>query len=253
MRTTLTTKLPSINSNKFKELHYKEQLYILNLYLHDRDKYLELVGSTPKELEYIDKEVSALFRVSSRPENDDETPVSFVENCWCAYLARFNPKWWDEDFSPIEDLGLSHQRIFGIQLFNFPLVSFDRPSSHILRWLVKEPKKTRKLNDVFYYLIKLRAAYQYFSDELQPNPKPLDIWNLSVIYLNDYPSVAEINGLYPIIEDNDLIELIEDDVLAPLTSQVRCLDGRSYIPLVPAELYCKLQFKIRGWDFLVRK
>lgn len=246
----MTTRLPSIDSQEFKTLHYKEQLHIFNLYLYDREKYLQLVGITPDELKYVDRSIASILQIPSEPNDDRELPVSFVEGCWCAYIANFNPLWWEEGFSPIDDVGLSHKRIFGIQLFDFPLISMDRTSSQLFRWLRDQPKKTRELNDIFYYLIKLRAAWEYFRDNER---KPVDIWNLSIVHLNKFLSIADINESYPITEDSDLLDLIEEDTLVPLSSQVRLLRGRTYVPLVPSELYNKTSFKIKAWDFLLQR
>lgn len=256
---TTTSLLPQIDSEEFKQLHFKEQLYILNLYYHDKLKYLELCGLPPDELKYVDESIETILKISQEPEDNFAQPISFVENHWCAYLCYYNPKWWEEGFSPVDDLGYSHRRIFGIQLFNFPLVSLDHAAAKALRYLAKEPKKTRELNDVFYYTAKMRSAWQYFRDDEDPETDPVDIWNLSVVHLNDYVSISDLNGAYPVLEDSPLVDLIEEDVLVPLFSQIRGVrsgglgTGRYYMPLIPSELYIKSQFKIRGWDFLTSK
>lgn len=256
MTTKLTTKLnpnkvlPPINSNEFNNLYYKDKLYIINLYYYNKSKYLDLCRLPPKELEYIDRSIGTLFRVSHVPEVAEDLPLSFVTGCFCAYLSNYNEKWWDEDFSPVDDLGLSHKRIFGIHLFDFPLVSFDRQSAILLRWLIKYPEKTRANNDIFYYLLKLRAAWEYLGDN---DLHEVDIWNLSIVHLNKFVSISDLNGAFPVIEDAPLLELIEDDVLVPLFSHTRGYKGRRFMPLVPAELYLKTQFKLKGWDFLVQQ
>lgn len=251
-----STLLPGIGSSEFKKLHYKEQLFIMKLFYHDPDKYKLLCGSpgaTPAGLEYVDHSVGLIFKYAQLPETHEEIPIEFINSCWCAYLTYYNPLWWEEYFSPVDDLGFDHKRIFGINLFNFPLISLDSPGLKILKWLREQPKKTRELNDVIYYLVKLRSAWQYFRDEIKPESDPIDIWNLSVANLNEYLSIADINGAYPIAQDSPLIDLIETDTLVPLLGKVRSLDKRYFIPLVPSELYLKTQFTIKDWDFLVSK
>jgi hypothetical protein len=236
--------LPRVGSNEFKELHFKDQLYILNLFLHDKDKYYSLTGVPTPELEYVDKSLGKLLQLPIVPSFEIDAPISFAENCWCAYLSYFNIRWWEEGFSPLDELELEHQRVFGIQLFNLPLLTFDATTRKYLSYLVE-----KEVNDVFFYLVKMMAAHAYFKTDEED---PVDIWNLSVFKLNSYKTVHDINGDYPIIEHNErLIDLLEDESLVLLYSQVHAHGKRSFAPLIPSELYGKSQFKIKGWDFLV--
>lgn len=247
-------KLAKIGSANFKRLDFKEQLFILNLYYHDQDNYLNLCGLPPKELEYVDDYVSSIFSLPRTPTFSADPSIFpsallFHENCWCAYLAYFNPKWWEEELNPVDLLGHSYKRVLNIQLFNFPLISFDLHSLRILRWLRTQASKTRGLSDIFFYLVKMRAAQQYFMDE--GKQRVVDVWNESIVQLNEYVSVLDINDTYPIIESSTLIDLIEEDTYAPIFNSVRPHNDRFYVPLVPAELYNKSQFTVKGWDFLL--
>lgn len=244
--------LPPIGSDKFKKLHYKEKLYILNLYYHDSSKYLELCGKpgkVSKELEYIDKSITDLFNDSAPPNFQTDIPLSFVENCWCAYLSNFNPAWWEVGFSPLDFLGLDHKRIFNIQLFNFPLLSFDSVASKIFRWLLKNPSKTRKGSDILYYVVRLRAAYNLFHKDQKIDE--VEIWNSSITQLGDFLTVDEVNKASRVIDDNDLLEQLELDYYVLLTDQIKIFQKRHFIPLIPAQLYMKDKFSVKGWDFLV--
>lgn len=246
--------LPTVNSKKFDKLHYKEKLYILNLYFHDRSTYIELCGLPPEGLSYIDNSLSSIFNLACAPASarEEEFPINYIGSCWCAYITRFSEKWWDPGLSPIDGFGFSHRYILGIHFFNFPLISFDLTTSRILRWLVKEPHKTRQLSDIFYYTVKLRAAYEYFGDR-EAKFNPTEIWNLSVTHLNQLFSIEEVNGSFPIIEENSLADLVEEDSLVPYFYKVRTFNGRFFIPLLPAELFAHGSFKISDWDFVARE
>jgi hypothetical protein len=102
---------------------------------------------------------------------------------------------------------------------------------------------------VFFYLVKMAAALQYHRENEEDDP--VDVWNISVLRLNSYRNTQDLNGDWPVLEPNErLIELVEEDVLAPLFSKPRCNGKRYYVPLVPASLFTKSQFYIKGWDFL---
>jgi hypothetical protein len=132
----MTTKLPRVGSKEFKRLPYKDQLYILNLFYFDKDKYFDFCGVSTPELEYVDESLDKIFKLPSAPTLVADLPISFSEGCWCAYLSYFNPRWWEECNSPLDELDLSHKRIFSIQLFNFSLLSLDYNSYKLSRWLL---------------------------------------------------------------------------------------------------------------------
>lgn len=241
--------LPPIGSPDFKKLHYKEQLFILNLYYHDRTKYLDICGLPSDDVKYITDSVERVFSMAKAPRVANELPIAFVEDCWCAYLAFYDPKWYEEGFSPVDDLGLSHRRIFNIQLFNFPLLAFDTAGLRMLRWLRDQPKKTKDFTDIFFYFVKLRAAWEYFRTTDEDDA--VDTWNSAIINLEEYLTVNDLNGGWPIIEDSQWIEQIEDEVLVMLYAKPKLLNGKWFVPLVPAELFHKDRFHVKGWDFLL--
>jgi len=259
--------LPRVGSQEFSSLDFKQQLFILNLYLYDKDKYRTFARiDDPGELVYIDKSLDEIGKMKIRPDPNIDLPASFVEGCWSAYISYYDPIWWKDEVSPIEELGLDHKRMLGIQFFNFPLLSLDSISRMMLSWLFDHPKKTKEQSDVFYYLIKMIAAWTYFrgdDKELSPenikktfDPKAMnrimtDIWNLSVTNLNTCNTITALNGDYPVVEDNErLIYLVEDNTLV-LYTKTRHKDGRSYVSLIPSDLYFKSKFYIRDWDLLV--
>lgn len=253
MRTKIATKLiPSVNSKEFKKLHYKEQLQILNLYYHDRSKYQELTGLPDKTVEYVDSAIEEIFSISREPKFTKGIPVSFVTDCWCAYKCYYNVNWWEAGLSPLDKLGYDHQKVFGFNLFNFPIVSMDFTTSKFLKWLVKNPKKTREGHDIFFHMIRMRSAWEFFAESGE-EVDPVLAWNLAVEHLLKITSVEDLNGDYPVTEFSDLLDMIDADDLAPVFSQLRGYQGRHFMPLVPAELYNQSQFQVKGWDFLISR
>ena len=75
-----------IGSKQFKNIPFKEQLYVYSLYLNDHDHYRELIGKSPLYLEYIDKNILSLLQEKiGLPDKKKDAPAFyFVENHWTA-------------------------------------------------------------------------------------------------------------------------------------------------------------------------
>ena len=248
---------PHIGTPAFKKyLGFKEQLWLYNLYLHDPNKYNELVGILPPDhdLSYVDTALSFLssapnLAIPSPPE--DHSTFYFVRDIWTAHLVHYNPKWYEESFSPIDELNLSHRHLLSLQLFTFPLLRLDRIAARLLFWL-KKNLEGRDRADIFFHLLKLRIAKEYLTIETEwtDHEAVEDIWNAAILGLNKYGTIQDLNGDYPILdEDQELIEWLDDSTLA-LLPMMRASDGSNFLPLVPAELYKNSQFHIKDWGFL---
>lgn len=250
------TRLPHIGTDSFKELGFAEQLWLYNLYLHDPMKYKELVGVLPPDhdLAYVDDAIRFIAtapNVGAPSIPEDHSTFYFVRDFWTAYESYYKPTWYEESFSPVDELEMSHRRLFTLQLFTFPLLRVDKESARILRWLVKN-LEGRDRADVFFHMVKLRTVKEYYEIETEWEDYEAveDIWNAAIIRMAHYGTIQEINGDYPIIdEDNDLLDWLDDGTLSflPMT---RSTMERSYVPLVPTELYHNSQFYIRNWGFL---
>lgn len=249
-----TELLPAVGSRGFKQLSFKEQLYVYSLYLHHPDQYRELVGINPYDpsLEYVDEQLNFLIvnreTMGAPPVYTDPFPFHFVEGLWAGYLSYYNPRWYEEAFSPIDDLGLQHKRLLGVNLFTFPLLGCDVRAAKILRYLGEE-SDGKDLRDIFYLLVKCRAAAEYFSTD--PEDDETEYWNLSLVNLDTLWTVEDIHAKYPIIQDSRFIQLIEDDTYALLYSKPQFHNGRAYYPLVPSELFNRPQFYVKNWGFLL--
>lgn len=240
-----------ISEGEFKKLSFKDQVQVVGHYLED----ISVLRTLDKEFASFEKTLLELRKEKALrfPEVQSESPITFIEGMWAAYSCYFKTKWFEHDFSPLEALGIKHKRFFGFHLFTFPLIQMDRISSDIFEWLSEQPYKTRQGSDIFYYLVKMRAAAEFFIEDLK-EASMVDVWNASVIHLNDYKSVSEINGLYPVYDESDLTDMIDDLTYIPLQySHSKRHQRRSFLPLVPAKLYSKEQFHIRSWDFLVSR
>ncbi len=244
--------LPHIGTTAYKKLDFKIQLFLYNMYLHEPSRYKELVGVTAPddELKYVDDNIRFIVTQDrvGLPEPQD-APIYFIRDFWGAYLCYYNPRWYEEAFSPIDDLGLQHRRVFSFQLFTFPLLALDTYSVAILKWLHKN-LESRDITDIFFYLVKLRAAKEYFAPD--PEYGIEEVWNSALLDIGDVHSLAELNGNYPVmLPDTELTDQIEDSTFAVLSQLPRGRQGRMYVPLVPVELYNKSQFQIKNWDLLL--
>jgi len=248
---TRATKVPAVNTKEFKSLSFKEQLWIYNLLLNDPERYASLIGEPicDKSVEYVDDKIKRVLREKNigKPEVDHLPPIGFITDHWAAYSAFYNPHWFDHEFSPLDGLGLRHLRVFSFQLFTFPLLVLDRNSYDILT-LLKDSPTPHEIANMFYYLVKSRAAGEYFQKG-KFNPEVAVALGYSK--LSSYVEINDINGMWPIAEPSDIIDLIEDDTYAMLSDQPRWLSHHVLIPLIPTDLLQKRQFNIKHWDFLI--
>lgn len=251
---------PKVNSYEFKKLSFAEQVHILNLYLHHPDEYSDKAGVAPAhdELSYVNEALQYILEKKNRgvPSVDPSYPVQVIHNHWAAYISYFNPCWWEEGFSPLDELGLSHKRIFNLNLFTFPFIAFDDITRYCIGWL--DEFQPRLSCDMLYYAIKMRYAATMYEEDIDFDSwqDAVNIWNLSVTmnHLNDIDLVNSSSGGKLLKDVSDTHVMVEEEVYVMDYKKLRLLDnGWYYAPLVPAEVHCKDQFYIKGWDFLTFK
>ena len=252
--------LPAINSYEFKRLPFRQQLYILSVYMENKDKYRELTGASdiPIEgLEYLDTDTKKIVELQNEPlPPANSRPISFIGNYWACYHCQYNPKWFDDMIvTPLDVLGISYRRILGINFFNFPLLVMDKVAREIMAWIHSSQKSMRA--DILYYTAWMRAAAGTEYDKVKfscmkdhdLNDIMSDIWDVASEHR--CTSVDEINELYPTVDDSeDLVIQVEDETYMLSIENCCYVDTRRvYLPLLPTEL---LQYKIslKGWELL---
>ena len=273
--------LPNVGTKAFRGLHFKEQLFILNLFLYEREKYNVLTDSEEADtsLFYLEDGLSFLLdkqNIGTPTFEDDALPLSFIEDFWAAYLSHYDSKWYEDFLSPIDLLGLQHKRIIGLNFFTFPFLCCDPTSYLILKWLRSE--RISIVQDLLFYLIRMRVAAEYFVDNGDARIKyyakqktskkymhppivdgipvrplsPDELHYIADQELGDYSTISSLNEDFPILEDSGLSSMLEEDVYVLLPMHIRFASGRFMVPLVPSELYLK-RFYIKTWDFLVTR
>jgi len=244
-----------LGSREFKSLSFKDQLGALNDYLRNPARYAGIISQVDSSYNYID---TLLEKVSDKLENPfpsvlpDNLPIFFVPRHWAAYVATYNSSWFEEGLSPVDILGFEHCRIMGIQLFNFPLLCCDILTRNIMEWLAeKKPKLTR---DLIYYAARMRTTAEYFFDPSEvENYRQMDLkdlWNVSLVELDGFFKLEDINEVWPIMEYDDLVEGVEDETFVLYYPKAQYANKRAFIPLIPSELMSTGKFKLRDWGFL---
>jgi len=218
------------------------------MYYYDRTKYEQVCGGIAGPIdgmEYLDSSLESIFKQSRLPTFSDTHPISFSTGCWCAYQGKYNNK-LDQQVTILDQLDISHRRVLGIDLFNFPLLSFDAVTSRLFRWLITENSGIKYIRDLFYYTVLLRVAWEIKKDESEP----VDIWNLAVTQLQGKQRLEELLEIAPyVVEPSDLVDSVELDEFLMLRT-TRVIGRRWFLPLIPAELYSDPKFYIKNWGFL---
>lgn len=248
---------PAIGTPAYKNLPFPEQVFLYSLYLNDNKQYCELTGARPKddELAYLDELVGFLKEAQENPipEVTSSLPISFIYRHLACYVSYYNPTWFEEGFSPLDELDIKHKRLFGMYLYDFPLVTLDFVSRRCLSYIAQ--KQPRFLHDVLFYITKMRvAAAEYFKPEalLPETINPAEIWFVAQEMI--HPSIAtvqDLNEIHPVVDCNEeLLDQLDEDTLVIYYQYPRQVKGRSFLPMIPSELYLKEKFYVREWGFL---
>lgn len=253
--------VPTIKSREFKNLPWKDQLYVTALYLRSPDRYKELAGlfiSDPSLL-YLDDRIKTLRQeLIPLPESKEDPPFSIIENYFAGYSMRYASFWYG-DISPLDDYDIQHFSFFKyIQLVNFPLISFDYISVQILKWLT-ESEFGRDSAELLYLMFRMRVVIEFFMPELlnlQNNNRAWKsvrfkkILTSSSDMLNGTLTIQGLNGDWPLMMDHDVLDWIDSGSFI-MFNKVKLFKGRYYCPLIPADLpELSSDFRIRDWDLL---
>ncbi len=256
-------RLPAVDTYEFKQLTFREQLYIFSLFLEDKDRYKALTGGNtgPLEgLEYLERDVRLLLDVKGVPSRQSSMPIEFIENQWACYNGRFSSSWFDPIISPLDVHGLRHKRVLGVDAFDFPMVVLDRCASEIASWLIAQNRQSIA-DDMLYYIAWMRAAAKDSYDStrflsLSEGDRSAlfsSIWNEAACRIGPATTIDELNDYFPTIENSasDLYYQVEDGTYVVYYKCLSYLDdARSFIPLVPEELVSDLRFSLSSWSFI---
>ena len=162
-------RLPQVGTDGYEKLGYQDKLFILNLYLFDRDKYRLLVGYGKSSGTgfYVEQRVSHLASSGKLgvPPDDTVGLVSIEENYWGAYLCFFDQAAYGRDILDLlSEFGIQYERTLGINLFSFPVLRTDFLGKEILNWVFNSELGMVAVDPVFS-LVTMRLV----CDMLVPN------------------------------------------------------------------------------------
>ncbi len=254
--------LPEVYSNGFKKLPWKDQLYIISLYLRDRDKYRELAGlyTDDSSLAYLDTLIGKIrTEVLPVPDVSDEK-FAIVENHFAGYYINYKDNWYSSP--PLDILCIRNIKLFSyFQLFDFPLVTYDKVSQRLLKWLVEKTDLTRNALDLIFYWFRMRVVVEYFASYLLELPNKDSVWkdvnfksllNESNVDLDSCLTVRDLNESWPLMynDDDEVLELIDNGTYV-VWNKPKFASGKFFTPLIPVDLYSILSFRVNNWGFLV--
>lgn len=279
--------LPPVDSVEYDKLPYQDKLYILRLYLFDKDRYKLLVDYGKKSADfYVEQHVAYLVNSGrlGAPNPDSNVIAAVHEGYWGAYMCHYDPQFFiNRGLSPLDDFRLEFERTLGINLFSFPYLRTDFVGRKILQWLSKS-KSNSVATDLLFNFILIRGYAQelvnlrkrvligcraksarqlaeFRRDKLliEQNLTPLTIedldvyssWKLKDGAPKDYSLDSILSKFSDLVEFSSIYEDIDSEDLILLTRYSKLADGWWYIPIVPAELFQDTRFTIKGWDFLV--
>lgn len=237
----------NVNTASFRALSFKEQLSLLKLQFTDPDRYKDLFGIPPRELMRLQEDLEQIHRLTTRPTPDVDFSVTFSDEVWTAYLTRYSEDTWLKDLPEFE-----YKSLLGIPIFNFPLISMDRESYLILKWLRDHPEVCMRYSDLYFQVLRLRTAYELMLDP-KPNLKKEveEVYQEASQFLTMHQEVESLINEYPLlVEPSHLSMRLEIEEFSMLFNQAKTYNHRFYFPLIPSDLFEDAHFRVTAWDFL---
>ncbi len=281
-------KLPPVGTNGYDNLGYHDKLFILNLYLFDRDKYNLLVGYGRSTTGfYIDQKITHLARTGKlgTPSDSAKGSISIEEGYWGAYLCYFDQvSFQSKGVDLLVEYDVEYERAFGVNLFSFPVLRTDFLGKEILNWVFNSELHSVCIDPVFSLatmrvasdalvpnapervMIAKRAKTKKRIKELASDPQliknnmtPVTVSEIYAISLNFFQTLNEafdftlgsvIDMAGDFIQPSELFEDIETEELVLLSNKCRKFGKWWYAPILPVALFKDSRFTVKDWSFL---
>lgn len=252
--------LPSVGSEAYRRLAFKDQLEIASLQLFNPDEYARRTGEAGVASPSFGLPALSLTYPSQPPFHVEDLPVAVLHKYWAGYVCSYREEWYFgvsscRGLSPLDIYDFEVGKLANIRTFNFSLLALERSFNNIFGWVVHEFYSGVASDSALLDACKIYTYMAHYPIPMKrgihDEPDPLELYRRSLNAYQDIVTFDELNEHFPIIEPCEELEYVECGEFT-LISVARIYRGsnRYFYPIIPSLMYSTTHFHIRRWDFV---